>query len=359
MKPVEYLKGINGLRAIAAISVVIFHINRSLNEFNLDVKPTLDLAGFGVTIFFSISGFLITYLLLKEKEIHPIDIKKFYVRRILRIWPLYFLVLALSLITTFLFIPISLHQPLPYYLVYFIFSPNIAFSLGVNFPLLGHYWSLGVEEQFYMFWPWIIRNTKKTFKVVLLFTIIFIFCRLIFRFIEYKFGYSLPYYLIHDSRFDCMSIGAIGAYLLHQKNALFLKITMYKAVQILSWLVIVLLLLNYFHIASVIDHELVSIVTVVLIINLSQNKKTLVNLDFPVFNFLGKISFGIYMVHQLVIFYTAMFIGQIQLEPIFKYLLIYTTVLGGTIFFAYLSYEFFEKRFLILKDKYSFVKSTF
>ena len=103
-----YLPGLNGLRAIAALAVVVSHITLSLDQFGLnsnvfgtDINGSpkgLDLAGDGVTIFFALSGFLITFLFLKEKENGSISIKKFYVRRILRIWPLYYL---------FFFIPIN------------------------------------------------------------------------------------------------------------------------------------------------------------------------------------------------------------------------------------------------------------
>lgn len=352
----KYLKGVNGLRAIAAISVVIFHINRSFNEFNLEVKKNLDLAGFGVTIFFAISGFLITYLLSEEKESQPINVKHFYFRRILRIWPLYFLVLIISILTTVFYFPEIFHKTLPYYLFYVFLSPNIPFSLGISLPLLGHYWSLGVEEQFYIFWPWLIRNTKRTLRIVVLFTLSFFLLRIAFRLIEYCWNYSIPYNLIHDSRFDCMSIGAIGAILFRQKRMIFFRIVTHIIFQVLSWGTILLLMFNKFHLMSVVDHELVSVVTVILIVNLSQNKNTIITLDYPIFNFLGKISYGIYMIHQLVIFYIAKMFGQIELNSIYKAPLIYILVLGSTIGLSYISYQFFEKRFLYLKNKFNFKK---
>src|SRR5258708_22830536 len=90
-----HLPGLNGLRAIAALAVVTSHITLWLKEFGLNNKIFvtdtagnaigLPLAVHGVTIFFTLSGFLITFLLLKEKEAGPIKIKDFYIRRILRI----------------------------------------------------------------------------------------------------------------------------------------------------------------------------------------------------------------------------------------------------------------------------------
>src|SRR5690606_24795997 len=93
-----YLPGLNGIRAIAAFAVVISHTNGRLGEFGLSKLPYWDLAGFGVTIFFTLSGFLITYLLLKERaKTGTIKVRKFYVRRLLRIWPLYYFYLFLIL----------------------------------------------------------------------------------------------------------------------------------------------------------------------------------------------------------------------------------------------------------------------
>jgi peptidoglycan/LPS O-acetylase OafA/YrhL len=350
-----YFKGINGLRALAAISVVIFHLNMSFKLFGLPVLRTIDLAGFGVSIFFAISGFLITYLLLKEMETGQIDIKKFYIRRALRIWPLYFLILVLSLLTNWLYNIAPVTDSIFYYL---FFAANIPFILDITLPFLGHYWSVGVEEQFYIFWPWLIRKSRKIIRTITVFTIIWFLLRLITRFIDYKYGYALPYAIIHVTRFDCMAIGAIGATLLYQKNSFFIKLSTHIFTQIISWLVIFLLMFNTFHIASVIDQEIVSIVTVFLIVNLSSNPNTIISLDYPVFDFLGKISYGIYIIHQLVIFFFAKFLVNINLSEDIKYIVAYVGVLGLTILLSFLSYEFFEKYFLILKEKFSIVKSS-
>ena len=112
-----YFKGLDTLRAIAALVVVIGHIELQKKEIgipNLINHPYIRLASghIGVVLFFVLSGFLITYLLAKEKEkAGKIAFKKFYIRRIFRIWPLYYLILLLS----FLFFPHS-NPPLFYFL---------------------------------------------------------------------------------------------------------------------------------------------------------------------------------------------------------------------------------------------------
>ena len=90
-----YLPNLNAIRAIAAFVVIISHVERKMSFFNLEIIQELTKIGpIGVTLFFALSGFLITYLLLIEKErFIQINVKDFYIRRFLRIWPIYYLVL--------------------------------------------------------------------------------------------------------------------------------------------------------------------------------------------------------------------------------------------------------------------------
>src|SRR5687768_10044625 len=127
-----YFPGLNGLRAIAALAVVVSHITRELGSFNLDpyifseqkngTIHGLPLAGYGVSIFFVLSGFLITYLLQAEKEKQEIDIKKFYIRRILRIWPLYYLYLFVAVLALLYF---NLDISFKSLLFYFFYAANV------------------------------------------------------------------------------------------------------------------------------------------------------------------------------------------------------------------------------------------
>src|SRR5829696_2370093 len=165
---IVYLPGLNALRAIAALAVVITHITFELGTFNLDpsifgtfkngLPRGLDLAGFGVSIFFAISGFLITFLLQNEKEVQPINIKNFYLRRILRIWPLYYLYLVIAVLTiTILGYDLEIRS----LLLYVFFAANIPYILNIPLKFLSHYWSIGVEEQFYLFWPWVNKKINR------------------------------------------------------------------------------------------------------------------------------------------------------------------------------------------------------
>lgn len=362
---VIYLSGLNGLRAIASLAVVVSHITVGIGEFGLnnkifgvDLKGNargLDLAGYGVTIFFTLSGFLITYLLLKEKEFSNINIRNFYLRRILRIWPLYYFYFLICLITILLF-GISFNSISVFF--YIFLAANIPFILGNSLPFLNHYWSLGVEEQFYLFFPHIARLSNKwLFKISFSLIFFFLFLKLLFWVIDRKFGIHTPYTALSVTRFHTMLIGAVGAIYYFQNNSRFISFCTNKIIQILSWTVILLLLINKFHIASIIDSEIVSLITVFLIMGQVTKKNCLINLENSMCDLIGKISFGIYVIHPLVIFYYSKLIGHFNTNSFWNYLVVYLSIIFTTILLAYLSYEFFEKRFLKLKLKYSTVKS--
>jgi len=245
-KKTIYLPGLNGIRAIAAIAVVISHITLSLKDFGLnphifgtysDGNPrTLDLAGYGVSMFFALSGFLITYLLFKEKEINQVNIKKFYLRRILRIWPLYYTYFFICFIIYFIFNVDFSQKSSLYYLFY---SANIPFVLGGTLPFLAHFWSLGVEEQFYMFWPWI---NKLRLKQITIFSILSIILLIGAKTYLHIFTPdTILERFIHVTRFHCMMIGALGAVVYYNKSAFILKIATNKIVQLICWGIIFLL----------------------------------------------------------------------------------------------------------------------
>ncbi|MBL0267333.1 MAG: acyltransferase [Chitinophagaceae bacterium] len=155
MNSVFHVKGLNGIRAIAAFSVVAAHIIHGLEFFGLPKREGLEWAD----EFFTLSG---SDNILKSKEkFKDISIRKFYVRRILRIWPLYFFYLIVSLVLLYF---LSGYEITGNVLFYFFLLANVPYILGFQFPVIGHFWSLGVEEQFYLFWPWVVLKVKNTLK---------------------------------------------------------------------------------------------------------------------------------------------------------------------------------------------------
>lgn len=362
-----HFSGLNGLRAIAALAVLFSHTTHGMSDFGLDSflfgkypdgnpKTTL-LAGFGVSIFFALSGFLITFLLLEEKKTGDIAVRKFYLRRVLRIWPLYYLYLGLCLLTFLLFGLDFEKSPLFFYT---FLMANVPFIFGGTLPLLEHYWSLGVEEQFYSFWPWVVRTKKFLLTITTLLCLSLFALKCIFRLWDIRMNggaMGWPYMIVHVTRFHCMLFGAIGAILYFQSNKFFVRLTDNFIAQSIAWLVILLAAINKFHLLSFLDNELIALVTVFLIVGQIQKKHRLINLENPVFDFVGKISYGIYVIHPLVIFYLAKAISFSDKDNYFNYVVVYGAVFAATLALSYLSYRFFERRFLVLKEKYAVVKS--
>lgn len=358
-----FLPGLNGIRAIAAIAVIVSHTNGNLQNFGLVKARYLDLAGFGVTMFFSLSGFLITYLLLIEKkQKNWIDIKKFYMRRVLRIWPLYYLYLII-IIVIYKYANIG-----NVYFLYLTLLPNLVnFFIGeidwqkpsqpVMFNL-GHYWSLGVEEQFYAIWPWIISKIKNLLLFLICFPLVFLGIKVVFTFLH--FPAEIQNFL-HYSRFGCLALGGLGAYLyiINSPVVLFLQ---NRYVEISAWLILLLISVNKFHIFSIIDHEIVTIITFIIIVNQLKATSQLINLENKVFDYLGKISFGLYVFNPLVIS-TLIYVNKhITFEntynSLLKYILVYSSVLISNLVIAHISYNYFEKWFLKLKLKFVTVESV-
>ncbi|MBS1598804.1 MAG: acyltransferase [Bacteroidetes bacterium] len=152
----KYIKGLDSLRALAINLVVISHWGLPIESALIVrfVDQDRVLAGrFGVDLFFVLSGFLITSILLQERknsnESKLYVIRNFFVRRILRIFPIYYL---------FIFFVASIHYPfVKDHLIWILsYTSNIlVYKQQLWYPM-SHTWSLAVEEQFYLIWPWLI-----------------------------------------------------------------------------------------------------------------------------------------------------------------------------------------------------------
>ena len=385
-----YFKGFNGVRFIAASAVIIHHIEefKSVYLFNRDdlwARPFVyQLGRLGVSLFFVLSGFLITYLLLAEKQkTGKIAIRKFYVRRILRIWPLYFLVVGSGLLI-FPHIPF-LHTPAELGDVYANFAgkllfyglvlPNVALALYDNTPLVSHTWSIGVEEQFYLMWPWLVmsRNPKRLLTIALsiigVFTAWFIYERFIVRPVYLDRSQVSPFFsfiafFLGQFRIGCMAIGGLGAYLLFSKNAI-VPILFRRNVQLGVYAVLLICIAVSFR-PTGINYEFYACFFCFMLLNLAGNPHSLVKLDNPVTRFMGDISYGLYMYHPvaialvmnvlLTIWPSAPQTGGVA-DPLFVTLL-YALGFGLTTLLAWLSYNYFEKPFLRFKDRFAVVASS-
>jgi peptidoglycan/LPS O-acetylase OafA/YrhL len=356
-----YFSGLGGFRAICAIAVVISHTSAELRRWGLnphifgdanDQPIGLMLARYGVTIFFVLSGFLITYLLQEEKDRVPINIKKFYIRRLLRIWPLYYLCLTLSFIIIIIFKMPTTGEMIFYYT---FFLGNIPRIKNIGIYIIGHYWSLGVEEQFYLFWPVVNKLSKNLLKLSVISIIAIIFIKVGIHILKPNTTLDR---VIEVTRFHCMMIGAVAALLVKNNNKLFLSFADNKKTQLICWIIIVLVTINKYHIATVLDHEIIAIVAVLLIVGQIKIENRVINLERPIFQYLGKLSYGIYIIHMIVIFLLPRFISVSKIVAPWNYIMVFSLVLFITIILADFSYKYYESYFLRLKNKFAVVKST-
>ena len=155
------IPSLDGLRAISILLVILYHASNTAGAplFINKYSHVLFSGSLGVNIFFVISGFLITTLLLREKTTHnnSIDITKFYQRRFLRILPVcYLYILTIFLLNKTL----NLHVPKINFLCAITYTMNFINS-GIGIWPLGHLWTLAIEEQFYVFWPWVTQLSIK------------------------------------------------------------------------------------------------------------------------------------------------------------------------------------------------------
>ncbi|WP_205959835.1 acyltransferase family protein [Flammeovirga aprica] len=342
---VLYLPTLNFVRATAALLVLLAH---SLPYFNFHS----DIGAKSVTVFFTLSGFLITYLLLIEKEkTKSINIKKFYIRRILRIWPIYFLYLFL----TVLYVLINendfdAYNNLWYYVT---FIPNYALTITETFPYLGHYWSLGVEEQFYIFWP-LLFLTKNHFKTIFIFFITYFSLKIGVNLVIG--GWSWQFGLLNLTKFDAMALGGIGAIILRNYN--FHKL-LNKYIYGGALLLILLSFLDLLPIYSIFRSNILAVSCVIFFLfNINVFGKDESILEHKVFIFLGKISFGLYVYHPLIqtILYKYCYHGSDATILNMLSFFIFSTLLS--ILVSWLSFNFYESPFLKLKHKQAVINST-
>lgn len=370
-----YLPNLNTLRAIAALLVIIAHIERKMELFHLSVNDNIArLGSIGVTLFFSLSGFLITYLLLLEKEkFSKISVKDFYIRRFLRIWPLYYLVLLF----VYLLIPYILPE---YYsseierfgfksaILNVFFLTNVTMALKYTPLIINPIWSIGVEEQFYLFWPWVVKAKnifKIIFGIILIIPILKIVCLL---FSSYNDFYKILYTILSQTRFDTMAIGGLFGILAYNKKITLKYITINatsfksKNVQIVVYVAMILFLLFSFKKTvyfNFYNYHILPFLSSIILLNVIDVKSSIFNFENKITNYLGKISYSLYLLH-LIVFYFLFPVLQNWFQGCHKMIIIfgvYSISILVAIAIASLSYELIEKHFLKYKKHFTHIQT--
>lgn len=370
----QHYPAIDGIRGLAVLLVIWFH-----SSYFVDVSMEEELVGFtygyyqltvlgetGVDLFFVLSGFLITGILIDTAN-DDHTLKNFYIRRSLRIFPLYYAVLFVFLVY---FLCVFGGGALDFgkILSHLLYLQNWSMVHNEDqFILLDHTWTLAVEEQFYLFWPFLFLSFYKgAVRDVFILCASLILISWGLRFFFTELGQHKWAYTFTISRFDGLALGALlSMFCVFYKD----KCLQYRFV--LPYIIIVVLLAIFFTFfiqkfgmdsyPTMTRYGLIffSILYVSLLAYVFlSNENNILKRFFCLkpLREIGRVSYGVYIFHSPVMMIAVRQLYQYELGYWYTHLIL--LLAGGIISFllASLSYHFFEKRMLRLKDKYAPLK---
>ncbi len=337
----HHLPQLDGLRGVAILIVLVGHL--IVLNFGLGVTTLGPIPPLGVNLFFVLSGFLITRILLQSRE-QPNYFKNFYVRRALRIWPLYFIVLAILFAVTNHRIPtLTFDENRLQWPVFAFYIQNVFYKQASELgPLaLAITWSLAVEEQFYAIWPIVVRKLSiRTLTTVLVATIV---VAPVARFVAPRFGFD-PY-INPVCRFDAMAMGGLLAIwtLTHQGWR--------AAATSKMWLILSLAVLaevgcHFAGLTHYLSKTIASAAFTGLLAFALHSDRVIRILSNRTLRCFGKVSYCIYLAHPII---AAIVLMVLPGTGAGIRLLRVTAIGGGTFAIAALSWRFFEEPILRLK----------
>jgi len=373
MSGLNKISELNGLRGFAILIVLVYHfvnISVQLNGPIINAVNNFFLMGWvGVDIFFALSGFLITSILLKTKSSETY-FKSFYIKRLLRIFPLYYLYLAFMF---FFFLPhfaphlnpaeqLNIKTTENSQLYFWLYLSNIKqFFQNIFFgSALGHLWSLSIEEQFYLIWPLIIYYCDyNQLKRILL--AVFVGSIILRAFFYYHNVPGLSIYSFTFTRLDALGYGAYISVSLQKP----IRIKPESVKLILKVLLILTALLFIFFgpwpnstpVMLIIGFSLIGLTNAFLILTLQSHQPSKIKLFFNnnLLKFLGKYSYALYLFNPLV----RQICFKFFLSPFMVwgsyfvwYFLFIMLCLLISIVVSIISWHAYEKWFMKIKSRY-------
>ena len=346
------IRGLDGIRAYAVVMVVVTHLHIFIEWYNNN-SPMYSLVwgANGVIIFFILSGFLITHLLFIEYEkTGTVNIKQFIIRRGLRIFPAFYLfILALFILGLFIETNTTPKQLFMAAIYWFNHTPRSEYN-----SILGHTWSLAVEEHFYIIWPLIfllLSKVKARGLSISMALIVMIYSLQILQnhlYVETNLNQTFLLDRWTSSAAIYLLSGCLGASFLHTKY--WMKI---HNMQMVSVILSVLFVVGFgvdfwfegdYRIAKY--WRIAGILSAILWVYINQDSKLVQILEFSPIKYIGIVSYGIYLWQG---FYLSTgpyrWAGQEwPLDPTIGLILLCITVP--------LSYHLFEMKFLKLKERF-------
>lgn len=374
-----FFPNLDGLRFISFFVVFLYHCYLSYFSYLVESSPGLFNAiklvsqhgNLGVNFFFVLSGFLITFLLIREKEIKGrIHVGNFYIRRILRIWPLYYLCLVIGFVL-FPMVKQAMGEPYiesanPLYYVFFAANFDYMHTWPVmpNALMISVLWSVAVEEQFYLTWPLILalvplRGFKFVFPAIMLFSLVF------------RSFYTAPDESIHAVRYfhtfsviGDMALGGLFAYLSSYENKFRQFIVSMKR----PWIGLIYIgaigVAMFKHLIFpcgwpiIFERLVIGFFFGMIILEQNFSEHSFFKMSrFSLISKLGVYTYGLYCLHLLGMYIVAKIISVIRVDQTAP-LVAFASVLASLVFsilISLASYHFFEKWFLRLKDRFAVI----
>jgi peptidoglycan/LPS O-acetylase OafA/YrhL len=365
-----YFPNLDGLRFIAFFSVFLYHSGHTEFDYihqsdwyDLVKRGFFSFGHLGVNFFFVLSGFLITYLLMhEENKTKKIDIPSFYMRRFLRIWPLYFFCLAFG----FLFFPFlkSLlgqtpdETANPYLFVSFLSNINNIQNGLPDASILGVLWSVAIEEQFYIFWPLLIIAFRKNRTILFL---LIITGSVIFRYFHLNQPEVIFFHTF--SVVSDMALGGLLGWASYTKQGMKSYFGNLPKQLIIAFYILgiaaIYLSSRLLPAAAFLVLERVIYGLFFGFIILEQNFAT--NSFYKIgrnrfLTYWGKYTYGLYCLHFIGILITTNLSKILHTNTsVFNVLVLETiAALAISMLLSWLSYNYFERYFLLLKERFVF-----
>ena len=381
VKPIGHLPVLDGLRGIAILTVMVFHFFRFSGIYahvRLD-RVLWTLASFGwcgVDLFFVLSGFLITGILCDTRARRGFY-RTFYARRFLRILPLYYAFLGFC----FFVLPIVARHPSAYQvdvsgqLWEWSYLTNVRMAMGgwffVGWTYLGHFWSLAVEEQFYLIWPAVVawaspRGLLRTCGLLFL-------VALLIRTYLCWHGLLVASYVLTPTRMDSLAVGASLALIVRDPR-LRVRAARWSGLTVaLAGLGIVSIIVarrgfsDEDPVVSVLGIGLLALMfgsLLMLSLEARDGSPFKGVLTFAPLRFFGKYSYALYVFHQPLTAWLPR-IGVVAMSvrgPSGMALpgqLLYTGIVGSiSVLAAWTSWHVWEKHFIRLKDRFAYASQN-
>jgi peptidoglycan/LPS O-acetylase OafA/YrhL len=357
-RSVRFFGSLDGLRALSIVAVVWLHCWYETPYYpRLQAVPVLRQGFYGVQVFFAVSGFLITTLLLREMDRYgKISLRDFYIRRALRIWPLYYAVLAIYVVNALVFErgtvrAASFIHYLPSFATF-----TYTWFISTNWPggMFNLAWTLSTEEQFYFFWPVALRFLRGVWSSVLLIAIIALKLAADHHLTDRVLPPGwLPTRIVVSIAIP-ICLGVLLAQALHWERGFRL---IYR---VLGWkwsapLMLIALLACLaparppWLVAALVTTGLVGACVV------REDNGLAWFLRLKPVAFVGTVSYGMYLLNSLCMHAVRAVLQQIGLAyP----LVIFVFTLAVTVAVAYLSHRYYESRFLTLKERFSRLRAA-